>query len=453
MAIQITSQTSWFDTLRARLATRASTRPADYVLATVVGLLLLIGLMMIYSVSVGPNLQVGSDDPFSLVERHLSMMAIGLAVMFILARLDYHLLMKYAVPMMLVTVALLVTLLIFGHEENGARRWLLGPSVQPGEIAKLITIIYVAAWAASKGKKLKRLVYGLIPFSILIGLIAGLIILQPNYSTALLIAGVAFAMFFIAGADIKQFMGAGLFGGAVAVLVVTQSARAMARIGTLYVEPTKELTDGSWQMAQTLIALASGGIFGKGLGTGGGQYGYVPLAHSDGIFAIWGEETGLIGAIILVALLVVLTYRGFRIARNAPDDFGRVLAAGITFWVVLQAFVNIGVVTQLIPFTGQPLPFISYGGSSLVMCLASIGILLSISRSLPKPPVVKSVPTVGGAPTNENQPTSWRSRLISRNETTKKNATISYGGGDGRTRVSTRRRASASRRRAKPPAD
>lgn len=176
MAIQITSQTSWFDTLRARLATRASTRPADYVLATVVGLLLLIGLMMIYSVSVGPNLQVGSDDPFSLVERHLSMMAIGLAVMFILARLDYHLLMKYAVPMMLVTVALLVTLLIFGHEENGARRWLLGPSVQPGEIAKLITIIYVAAWAASKGKKLKRLVYGLIPFSILIGLIAGLII-------------------------------------------------------------------------------------------------------------------------------------------------------------------------------------------------------------------------------------------------------------------------------------
>jgi cell division protein FtsW len=437
MAVQVTPRVSLFDTLRIRLWARGNTRPADYVLAIVIGLLVLIGLMMIYSVSVGPNLQVGSDDPFSLVERHLGMLVIGISVMFIFARLDYHLLMRYAVPLMLITVALLIALLVFGEGVNEARRWLIGPSIQPGEIAKLVTIIYVAAWAASKGKKLKRLVYGLIPFSILIGLIAGLIILQPNYSTAALIASVAFTMFFVAGADLKQFLGAGVFGGAVAALVVTQSARAMSRFSTLYVEPSQELTDGSWQMAQTLIALASGGIFGKGLGTGGGQYGYVPLAHSDGIFAIWGEETGLIGAVVLVGLFVVLAYRGFRIARNAPDDFGRVLAAGITFWLVLQAFVNIGVVTQLIPFTGQPLPFISYGGSSLVMCLGSIGILLSISRSLPKPPVVKSVPVVVGAPQKENQ------------LTTKKNATITYGGGDGRTRVPPRRRAATPRRRAK----
>ncbi len=441
MAISISPQTSLFDTLRARLWTRHNTRPADYVLAIVIGLLVLIGLMIIYSVSVGPNLQVGSDDPFSLVERHLVMMVIGVSVLFIFARLDYHLLMRYAVPLMLVTLALLVALLLFGHEENEARRWLFGPSVQPGEIAKLITIIYVAAWAASKGKKLKRLVYGLMPFSILIGFVAGLIILQPNYSTALLIAGVAFTMFFIAGADLKQFIGAGLFGGAMAVLVVTQSARAMSRFSTLAIEPSQELTDGSWQTAQTLIALASGGLFGKGLGTGGGQYGYVPLAHSDGIFAIWGEETGLIGAIVLVGLFVVLAYRGFLIARNAPDDFGRVLAAGITFWLVFQAFLNMGVVTQLIPFTGQPLPFISYGGSSLVMCLASVGMLLSISRALPKPPVVKSVPTVGGAPLKENA------------LTLKKNATIDYGGGNGRTRVSPRRRAATPRRRAKTEAE
>ena len=434
MAISVSSRTSLFDSLRERLWVRANTRPADYVLLTVVGLLVLIGLMIIYSVSVGPNLQIGSNDPFSLVERHLGMMVIGVAMMFIFARLDYHLLMRYAVPLMLATVVLLIALLLFGHEENGARRWLFGPSVQPGEIAKLITIIYVAAWSASKGKKLKRLVYGLVPFSILIGLIAGLIILQPNYSTAILIAAVAFTMFFMAGADLKQFFGAALFGSVVAALVVTQSARAMSRFSTLYVEPSQELTDGSWQMAQTLIALASGGIFGKGLGTGGGQYGYVPLAHSDGIFAIWGEETGLIGAVVLVALFVVLAYRGFRVSRNAPDDFGRVLAAGVTFWLVFQAFINIGVVTQLIPFTGQPLPFISYGGSSLVMCLASIGILLSISRALPKPPVVKSVPTVVGAPSKENQ------------LTTKKNATIRYGGGDRGTRLSPRRRTATSRR-------
>lgn len=435
MAVQVTSRVSLFDGLRERLWQRANTRPADYVLAIVVGALILIGVLMIYSVSVGPNLQVGSDDPFSLVQRHLVMLVIGVAIMLILTRIDYRILMRYAVPLMLFTVVLLIALLVFGEGVNGARRWLFGPSIQPGEVAKLVTIIYIAAWAASKGKKLKRLVYGLIPFSILIGLISGLIILQPNYSTALLIGSVAFTMFFMAGADLKQFVGATIFGGAVAAAVVTQSARAMSRFSTLYVDPLQELTDGSWQMAQSLIALASGGIFGKGLGTGGGQYGYVPLAHSDGIFAIWGEETGLVGAIVLIGLFVALTYRGFRIARNAPDDFGRVLAAGITFWLVFQAMLNMAVITQLIPFTGQPLPFISYGGSSLVMCLAGVGLLLSISRAKPKPAVVKSVPTVVGAPPKENQ------------LTTKKNATISYGGGDRRTRVSPRRRTAATRRR------
>jgi cell division protein FtsW len=332
------------------------------------------------------------------------------------------------------TLVLLAVLLVIGEGVQGAKRWLIGPSIQPGEIAKLVTIIYVAAWLASKGKKLRNPLYGLLPFSILVGIVAGLIILQPNYSTALLIAAVAFTMFFVAGAELKQFVGSAVVAGGVATLVVTQSARAMSRFGTLNVDPAKELNDGSWQIAQTLIALASGGVFGKGLGTGGGQYGYVPLAHSDGIFAIWGEETGLLGAILLVGLFVAFAYRGFRIAQNAPDDFGRVLAAGITFWLGLQAFVNIGVVTQLIPFTGQPLPFISYGGSSLVMSMASIGILLSISRAMPKPPVVKSVPVVVGAPAKENL------------AATKKNATISYRGRDRRTRVSTRRRTATTRR-------
>ncbi|MCC7162875.1 MAG: cell division protein FtsW [Anaerolineae bacterium] len=437
MAVQVSSRVSLLDSLRDRLRQRANTRPADYVLAIVVGALVLIGVLMIYSVSVGPNLQGGSDDPFSLVQRHLAILVFGVTLMLILARLDYRILMRLAVPLMVVTVALLIALLMIGEEVNGARRWLFGPSIQPGEVAKLVTVVYIAAWAASKGKKLKRLVYGLIPFSILIGLISGLIILQPNYSTALLIAGVAFTMFFMAGADLKQFLGATIFGGAAAVVVVTQSARAMSRINTLYVDPLQELTDGSWQMAQSLIALASGGVFGKGLGTGGGQYGYVPLAHSDGIFAIWGEETGLIGAVVLVGLFLALTYRGFRIARNAPDDFGRVLAAGVTFWLVFQAMLNMAVITQLVPFTGQPLPFISYGGSSLVMCLAGVGLLLSISRAMPKPAVVKSVPTIVGAPPKENQ------------LATKKNATISYGGGDRRTRVSPRRRTATTRRRSK----
>lgn len=436
MALDVTAPTSWFDTMRARLWTR-NVRPADYALAAIVGVLLLIGVMMIYSVSVGPNLQTGDADPFSLVERHLTMLGIGLCMLLICARLDYHLWQRAAVWMMFGTLALLVLLLVFGEGVQGARRWLIGPSIQPGEIAKLVMIVYVAAWLASKGKKLRNPLYGLLPFSILVGIVAGLIILQPNYSTAMLIVGVAFTMFFVAGADLKQFLGSAVVAGAAAALVVSQSERAMSRFGSLIVDPAKELSDGSWQIAQTLIALSSGGVLGKGLGTGGGQYGYVPLAHSDGIFAIWGEETGLLGAVLLVGLFVALAYRGFRIAQKAPDDFGRVLAAGVTFWLVLQAFVNIGVVTQLIPFTGQPLPFISYGGSSLVMSMAGIGMLLSISRAQPRPPVVKSVPVVGAtASAKENQ------------QTTKKNATSFYGGRNRRTRVSTRRRSAGARRTA-----
>jgi len=442
MALPVTAHTSWIQSVRAHLWAR-NVRPADYVLAALVGALLVIGVMMIYSVSVGPNLQTGDADPFSLVERHVTMLALGLCMLLICSRLEYHFWQRAAVWLMLGTLALLVALLLFGEGVQGAKRWLLGPSIQPGEIAKLVMIIYVAAWLSSKGKKLRNPMYGLIPFSILVGIVAGLIILQPNYSTAFLIVGVAFTMFFVAGADLKQFVVSAVLAVVAAGFVISRSERAMARLWSLLTDPAKELNDGSWQIAQTLIALSSGGIFGKGLGTGGGQYGYVPLAHSDGIFAIWGEETGMFGAALLVGLFVVLAYRGFRIAQKAPDDFGRVLAAGITFWLVLQAFVNIGVVTQLIPFTGQPLPFISYGGSSLVMSLASVGILLSISRAMPKPPVVKSVPAVGAAAS------SVKENLA----TTKKNATRFYGGRNRRPRVSTRRRAAGIQRAADPESD
>lgn len=406
---------------RDRLFSRNQT-PPDVVLIAIVMLLVVIGVMSIYSVSVGPNLQDGRDDPFGLVERHLLLLGLGAAVMLIGALIDYHLLVRFSVPLMVGTLIALVLLLIFGHEEQGARRWLIGPSVQPGELAKLATIIYVAAWLASKGKKLSNPVYGLVPFAILVGLVAGLIWLQPNYSTAVLIATTAFAMFFIAGADLKQFFGAAIFGGAAATLIITQSARAMERFNLLLVEPTGELTNQSWQLAQTLMALASGGTFGKGLGTGGGQYGYVPLAHSDGIFAIWGEETGLIGSYILVAVFLALAWRGYRIAQGAPDLFGKVLAAGVTTWLILQAFVNMGVVTQLIPFTGQPLPFISFGGSSLVTVLAGVGLLLSVSRGKPVSPAPKRV---GRSPSATKTPGTMKEN----------HATLGYRGRNGGARL------------------
>lgn len=413
--------------------TRASGKEAarpDYVLMVVVGVLSTIGLLIIYSVSFGPNVQSG-DNPLSLIEKHALFLIAGAFGLVVLMRLDYHLLQRFAVPLMLASLITLVLVLFLGEENQGARRWFLGGSIQPGELAKLVTVIYIATWVTSKGAKLRQLTYGLIPFSMLVGLVAGLIALEPNYSTAILIALTAFAMFFVAGADAIQFTLSVVIGGLTAGALISRSPRALERITLMLTDPFKLPVDQAWQLTQTLIALASGGVFGKGLGTGGGQYGYVPLAHSDGIFAIWGEETGLVGTWLLVGLILFLTYRGFRVASKAPDDFGRVLATGITVWLTLQAFVNVGVVTQLIPFTGQPLPFVSYGGSALLTALAGIGILLSVSRGKTAPVVVKSAPRAATSPRSTEK---------------EEHASFDYGWGNRRPRLSTPGRASKSRR-------
>ena len=234
----------------------------------------MIRIMMIYSVSAGPNLQLGTDDPFSLVERHLQMLVVGFAVLFIFPRLDYHILLRNAVPLMGLTVVLLAALLVFGPKVEGARRWLLGPSISARRSCQAGDHYLCGSVVCLQRQKTAESGLWTDSFFHFDWVDCGsLFILEPNYSTALLIASVAFTMFFVAGADIKQFLGAGLSGTAVATLVVTQSAHAMSRLDLLWVEPSKGLNDQSWQMAQTLIALASGGILGKGLGTGGGQYG------------------------------------------------------------------------------------------------------------------------------------------------------------------------------------
>jgi cell division protein FtsW len=415
----------------ARTRGEDAARP-DYLLMMVVGTLLTIGLLTIYSVSFGPNVQSG-DNPLGLVEKHGIFLIIGLIMVAILMQIDYHRLQRFAVPLMLICLASLVLVLFLGEEVQGSRRWFMGGSIQPGEFAKLLTVVYIAAWVTSKGAKLRKVTYGLIPFSILVGFVTGLIALEPNYSTSILIGLTAFAMFFVAGADLIQFTLSVVIGGLTAAGLISRSPRALERILLMMSDPFKLPVDQAWQLTQSLIALASGGVFGKGLGTGGGQYGYVPLAHSDGIFAIWGEETGLIGTWLLVALILFLAYRGFRVASKAPDDFGRVLASGITIWLTLQAFVNIGVVTQLIPFTGQPMPFISYGGSALVTALAGVGLLLSVSRGKAPPVVVKSAPRAPTAPSTEKE----------------KHASFDYGWGNRRPRLPSVGRSTKPRRRAR----
>jgi cell division protein FtsW len=247
-------------------------------------------------------------------------------------------------------------------------------------LSKLAIIIYIADWLSSKGEQIRKVSYGLIPFAILIGIITGLIVLQRDLGTAILIASTAIAMFFIAGGNLWQILLSGILGGGTLYLLITRSPYRMARLAAFLDPLNADPLGESYQIRQILIALGSGGLTGLGLGASRQKFGYIPASHTDGIFAILGEELGLIGALVVIGLFAFVGYRGFRIALTAADSFGTVLAAGITCSLIFQAIVNVGVVTASLPFTGIPLPFISFGGSSLVVSMASVGLLLAVSR-------------------------------------------------------------------------
>jgi cell division protein FtsW len=376
----------------------------DYVLIGIVGLLLVIGLIMVWSVTFPPAVNLGLPDPESFAVKQLEFAALGLVGLLVLSRIDYHRWGDLAIPLMAGTVIVLIVLL-FLPESNGARRWLFNGSFQPAEVAKFTVIIYMARWLSSKGEKLRQVTYGLLPFAIFVGGVAGLIIRQPNLSTAIIIGLCAMAMFFIAGADLIQYVLLLIAGGVTVALVISNTPYQMSRWLVFLQDPFTNMTQDNYQIAQTLIALGSGGLIGRGLGSGYSKFGFVPAPHTDSIFALLGEEIGLVGTWAVLALYLALVYRGFRIASRSKDPFGQVLAAGLTFWLIFQAFVNIAVVTATIPFTGVPLPFISFGGSALVSALAAVGVLLNISRS-------------------ENAPAK------------EKDATFNFGWRDGGTRVS-----------------
>ena len=357
----------------------------DFVLLSIVVALLAIGLIMIFSVTFPTNVGQGDAEPQSDFIKQAGFAAIGLVVLFVLMRVDYRVWGKIAIPLMAVTILVLIGLL-FMPEVNGSRRWLFGGSIQPSEVAKFTVIVYMAKWLSSKGEKLRDLTYGLLPFAIFVGVVAGLIIRQPNLSTAIIIALCAMAMFFIAGADLVQYLFLLIAGGVTVALVIANTPYQMERWLTFLQDPFATMSSQSYQIAEVLIALGSGGLAGRGLGSGYSKFGFVPAPHTDSIFAMLGEELGLIGTWAVLALFLALVYRGFKIASKSGDPFGQVLAAGLTFWLIFQAFVNMAVVTATIPFTGVPLPFISFGGSALISSLAAVGVLLSISRGASAPP-------------------------------------------------------------------
>lgn len=364
-------------TIQERSATTVDFSPrVDYVLLSIVIVLLAIGLIMIYSVTFVAN--VAQPDPQSDFMKQFWYALGGLAVLVVLMKIDYRIWGRFAIPLMAVTIGALIIILLL-PPVNGSHRWAFGSSFQPSEVAKLTVVIYMARWLSSKGEKLRNVTYGLLPFAIFVGVVTGLIIREPNLSTAIIIGLCAMAMFFIAGADLVQYLFMLLSGGVTVALVIMNTPYQMSRWLTFLSDPFATTTRDSYQIAEVLIALGSGGMFGRGLGSGYSKFGFVPAPHTDSIFALLGEEMGLIGTWAVLVLFLALLYRGFRIASKTSDPFGQLLAAGLTFWLIFQAFVNIAVVTATIPFTGVPLPFISFGGSSLVMSLAAVGVLLSIA--------------------------------------------------------------------------
>jgi cell division protein FtsW len=306
----------------------------------------------------------------------------------IIMQFDYHAFRRLSLFIMVPTVALLLFLLLFGRADYGAVRSLSDGSYQPAELAKLATILYIADWLDSKGDRIKQLNYGLIPFSFITGFMFALIVLQPALSTAVLVGLISFTLFFVAGAELRQVVLVGIVAAAVVAFMMVTLPHAAARLED-YMAALRDPQEAGYQVKQALAALANGGVFGVGLGVSNQKFGPLPLAHTDGVFAIVGEELGLIGTLTLIALLVFTAWRGFRVAARARDTYGFLLAVGVTVWISYQALINIAVITAVIPFTGMPLPFLSYGGSSMLITLVGVGILLNVSRdtAMSRPPL------------------------------------------------------------------
>ena len=362
---------------RGRIRT-GQTFMVDYWLVLAVAGLVVLGILMVYSTTfdLGERWQ---DDTTYYLRKQLIALAAGIVCIIFFMRYDYHNLRRLSVPILLGTLVLLISVLLFGEKILGARRGLFGGSIQPSEIAKLATILYIAHWLSTKGDRIKTLTYGLLPFAVITGVVCALIVLQPDLGTAGLIAIIAMILFFVAGADLKQFGIAGLSASGMFVVLVTTLPHAAARIDG-FAEALKDPVQAGWQVQQSVIALGTGGWFGVGLGSSTQKFGPLPAAHTDGVFAILGEELGLFGCLLVIGFLAMFAWRGVRAALGARDGYGFLLAIGITIWLVVQALMNMAVITAVIPFTGMPLPFMSYGGSSLFISLLGVGILLSISR-------------------------------------------------------------------------
>ena len=369
---------------RQKTGLRRERHEPEYTILVAVVALAAIGILMVYSSS-AMKAYVQYDDAFRIVGPQLVWGILGIGAMVLMMRVDYRYLRLVSIPMYAFAVVLLVLVLVpgFGVRVGGSARWLqVGPlpAIHPAEFAKLALVVYLAHWFARRGTEVRSFTRGTLPFLVVFAPIVLLVLREPDLGTSSVIGLTAFAMFFAAGASLTHLAAMGALALAAVTVVVVRTPYQLERVRT-FIDPWSDPQGAGFHTIQGLLALGIGGILGAGLGESRSAGGlFLPNASNDFIFAIIGEEFGLIGAGLVIVLFLVIAYQGIRTALAAPDTFGALLAAGVTAWISVQAFINIGVVVSLVPVTGITLPFISAGGSSLIISFAAVGILLSVSR-------------------------------------------------------------------------
>lgn len=355
--------------------------PPDFVLFLATLTLIGIGLIMVFSSS-AVTAGVRYDDAYHYFKRQLLWAVISFFVMIVVMKINYHWIRSKI--MLLFTISLVCLVLVLtpmGIKVNGANRWLgVGPFVfSPAELAKISMVLFLAHSLDKNISKIKYFWSGIAPYLAILGLVVGCIMAQPDLGTSIAIAGTVYFLLLVAGVKWSHLVSLAFAGLAMVGAAIAVAPYRMERF-IAFLDPWKYASDEGFQTIQSLYALGSGGLFGMGLGRSRQKFFYLPEQHTDFIFAILGEELGFIGAMLVIILFLLFAWRGFRIAMNAPDNFTSLLAAGLTIMIVFQAAINIGVVSGALPVTGITLPFISYGGTSLLFTMTGVGLLLNISR-------------------------------------------------------------------------
>ena len=365
---------------------RSRRPPVDHangvILLAIVAVLIIVGLVMVLSASsVQSQREVGST--WSYFVKQVMWVVVGVAALFATSRLDYRRWTRLSGPFLAACTFLLLVVLVpgIGDEVNGARSWLaLGPMrMQPSELVKLAVLLHAANLLARRYRRIDDWRLTLLPVCVLAGGIAFLIMLQPDLGTTIVLGSITFAVLFVSGVPLLRLVGVGAVGTAGALVLALGKAYRRNRILS-FLDPSKDPLNTGFQLNQSFMGIASGGWTGLGLGESRAKWGFLPNAHTDFIFAIICEELGLIGALAVVALFLGFAVFGTRAALMAPDRFGTLVAAGVTAWILTQAFVNVGGVVGLLPITGLTLPFISFGGTSLLITMAATGVLVNIAR-------------------------------------------------------------------------